>query len=267
MTALNLHYTRSGSGPTLIIVHGLFGAADNWRSQVKQFAEHFDVIAVDLRNHGHSPKSDQHNYDLMATDLLALMDQLGIQSADILGHSMGGKAVMNLALHHPERVKKLIIADVAPVQYPDHHRTIFNALFSVDLTNLKSRSEADALLATQIDSPAIRAFLLKNLQRDKEGHFQWQMNLDVLSDQYANISAPPLSEAERQAHTLQFTGNTLFIKGAESDYILPEYQDEIEALFPHARYKIMGGCGHWVHSQKPVVFNKLVTDFLTAPSS
>ena len=254
---MELNYHRSGSGPTLIILHGLFGSWENWRAQIKKLAEHYDVIAPDLRNHGGSPHAEEIDYALMADDLIELMDRLGIEQALLLGHSMGGKVAMQLALEHPSRVQKLIVADIAPVAYGDHHQEVFQGLFNVDLAQLRSRADADAQLAEYIDSAAVRAFLLKNLQRSRDGVFSWKMHLQALYDSYQNISAAPSAEG-------QYDGPVLFIKGGASDYLLPQHAAAIKARFPHAQYKIIDGAGHWLHAEKPAAFNRLLERFLSA---
>lgn len=253
---MELHYQRSGNGTPLLILHGLFGTWDNWRGQIKLLAQHFDVIAVDLRNHGASPHSEAHDYSLMAADVVELMTHLQIESAHILGHSMGGKVAMQLALEHPQRVQRLIIVDIAPVEYERHHDQVFEGLFSLDPAQLKSRGEADKKLAEHVHDPSVRAFLLKNLYRTESGQFDWRMNLKTLHAQYPQISAAPSASG-------QFQGPALFIKGGDSDYLLAEYEPAIRARFPAAQYKIMAGCGHWPHAEKPTVFNRLVERFLT----
>lgn len=254
---MELNHHRSGKGPTLIILHGLFGSWENWRAQIKRLAEHYDTLAVDLRNHGGSPHEEAIDYPLMAADVVELMDRLGIEQAMLLGHSMGGKVAMQLALDHPQRVQKLIVADIAPVAYPRHHDEVFKGLFSVPLDRIRSRTEADAWLAKQIKDQGVRAFLLKNLVRSREGQFGWKMNLDALYAAYDRISAAPSGEGP-------YTGPVLFIKGGRSDYLKAEYAERIRALFPHASFKVIEGAGHWLHAEKPTAFNRLVENFLAA---
>jgi len=251
-----LNYQIKGDGEPLVILHGLFGTLENWGSQIKTLAEHFQVIAVDMRNHGRSPHSDEMSYPAMADDIAELMTHLELDSALILGHSMGGKAAMQLALSHPEKVKRLIIADISPVQYTPHHDDVFEGLFAINLENLKSRSEADKVLAEKVPELSVRAFLLKNLYRNESGGFSWRMNLPALHSEYIHISKPPAGKP--------FQGPTLFIKGANSDYILPEHREQILELFPTATYKLIQGAGHWPHAEKPELFSKLVLNFLQA---
>lgn len=259
---MQLYYHRTGEGsalPPLIILHGLFGTWENWRAQIKLFAEQFDVIAVDLRNHGLSPHSEAIDYALMATDVLELMERLQIERCALLGHSMGGKVAMQLALEQPHRVARLVVVDVAPVAYEHHHRDTFAGLFAVDPGQVSSRRDADLQLQAHIDDASVRAFLLKNLYRNESGQFAWRMNLPALHDQYDNISAAPPASLEPEA---RYSGPVLFIKGGNSIYLQPEYQETILRLFPAARVKIIAGCGHWPHAEKPELFNKLVMRFL-----
>lgn len=251
---MKLNLQIHGEGEPLIIMHGLFGTLENWGSQIKAFAEHFKVYAVDMRNHGRSPHSDEISYPLMAADILELMDDQGLEKAHILGHSMGGKAAMQLALNHPERIDKLIVVDIAPVQYPHHHTDVFKGLNSVPLASLKSRGEADQLLSQHIDEPSVRQFLLKNLYRNEQKQFAWRMNLPALEQCYDAISLPPEGQA--------YQAPMLFIKGEQSDYITPDYRDAVLSLFPKASYKVIQGTGHWPHAEKPAVFTSLVLKYL-----
>ncbi len=251
---MQLHYQSHGSGAPLVILHGLFGTLENWGAQIKALAGQYQVIAVDLRNHGRSPHSGEMNYPAMAADIVALMDALGIDRAHILGHSMGGKAAMQLALNHPQRVDRLVVVDISPVAYRPHHDDVFKGLYAVDPARLQSRSEADSQLARYVGEPSVRAFLLKNLYRTPEKTFAWRMNLDALHRQYSQISQPPSGAP--------FAGETLFIKGGDSDYILPAHREAILSLFPNAGYKLIQGAGHWPHAEKPALFSKLVLSFL-----
>jgi esterase len=156
-----LNYKQQGEGAPLIILHGLLGTMDNWGGQIKVLSQHFQVIAVDLRNHGHSPHSDDMSYALMADDIVELIDHLGFSKVNIIGHSMGGKTAMQLALNHPERIDQLIVVDISPIEYPPHHANVFEGLYSIDLATLTSRNEASKQLAQYVDDHGTRAFLLK----------------------------------------------------------------------------------------------------------
>lgn len=249
---LNLQIT--GSGAPLIIIHGLFGTLQNWSGQTKALAEHYTVYAVDLRNHGRSPHTQTMSYPEMAADIIELMDQQGLTSAHILGHSMGGKVAMQVAMNNPQRVDKLIIVDIAPVQYPNHHSEVFAGLNAVDLEHLTSRREADQQLSQSIPELAVRQFLLTNLYRNEAKQFAWRMNLPTLEACYDEISKAPCGSA--------FDKPVLFIKGENSDYITPDYRDQILALFPKADYRMIQGSGHWPHAEKAAIFTKLVLNYL-----
>ncbi len=251
-----LHFQRHGQGEPLVILHGLFGTLDNWGAQIKTLSEHFDVIAADLRNHGRSPHSDEMTYRAMSNDLLELLDHLQLERINLMGHSMGGKAAMQFALDHPERVQRLIVVDIAPVRYPSRHNEVIEGLKQIDLPQLKSRSEADSTLSEYVDSTATRAFLLKNLYRNEQKQFAWRMNLPVLEQQYSSIGDAPEGKA--------YTGPVLFLKGGDSDYLLAEHQQPIQQLFPNAGFKIIAGAGHLPHVEKPAIFTRLVDNFLNS---
>ncbi|WP_020681658.1 alpha/beta fold hydrolase [Marinobacterium rhizophilum] len=251
---MQLHHQIQGTGEPLLILHGLFGSLDNWGSQAKALSHDYQVISVDLRNHGRSPHDSEMNYAIMAQDLIELMDSLDLPRARVLGHSMGGKAAMQLALNFPARVEQLIVIDIAPVQYPHHHDDVFRGLFAVELNTLKSRSDAEKQLAPFVKDPMVRAFLLRNLYRTDAGSFAWRVNLDTLHREYANIAAAPTGTP--------YMGPTLFIKGGNSDYIQPEYRDALLALFPHAGYKVIDGAGHWPQAEKPALTTRLLQNFL-----
>lgn len=250
---MKLHYQRSGQGDSLVILHGLFGTLENWGSHIKNLSEHFDVIAVDLRNHGRSAHHDEMSYPLMAEDLVELLNDLEINRTHLLGHSMGGKVAMQFALTYGDRVEKLMVADIAPVVYPPHHEQVFAGLFNVNLTSLKSRSDADKQLQCCIEDAGIRAFLLKNLYRNEAGQFAWRMNLSALKTQYEHIAAAPFGTP--------FEGATRFIKGGLSHYVQAEHTDAVRALFPKADVKVIAGAGHWLHAEKPALFLRQVELF------
>ncbi|WP_207063702.1 alpha/beta fold hydrolase [Motiliproteus sp. SC1-56] len=254
---MKLHYKVSGEGEPLVILHGLFGTLENWGGQVRTLSEHFRVFALDLRNHGRSPWSERMDYPAMADDVLEFLDDQGLEQVAVLGHSMGGKVAMQLALAHPGRVARLIVADIAPVVYPPRHMEVFDGLFSVPLATLQSRGEAEERLKAHVTDPGVRQFLLKNLYRE-EGKFAWRVNLKVLQREYEHIAAAP--EAPRAQGC--YKGPTLFIKGGASEYIQETHRPAIEALFPAARARIMAGVGHWPHAEKPALFTQLVLKFL-----
>ena len=244
-----------GEGQPLIVMHGVFGSSDNWQTVGKEFAADHKVYLVDLRNHGKSPHSETFDYASMADDIVTLMDAEGMSSANLLGHSMGGKVAMNLASRFPERVTKLIVVDIAPKYYPPHHSQIFQGFRSVDLSALKSRRDADEQMAKVIQNIGVRQFILKNLDRDEHGNFIWKLNLDVIEKKANEIGAGMQDEAS-------FDGVTLFISGGKSDYILPDDHENIKSRFPEASIKTIEGAGHWVHAERPNELKEMVLNFL-----
>ncbi|ARN75996.1 alpha/beta fold hydrolase [Oceanicoccus sagamiensis] len=252
-----LHYSVSGEGEPLILLHGLFGMGDNLTSIAKALAGLFTVYQLDLRNHGRSFWADSMRFPEMAADVLAFMDAKAIDHAHLLGHSLGGKVAMQLALSAPERVGRLVVADMAPVYYGGNHDEVFAAINALDLASLASRRDADELLTSYIEEDGVRLFLLKSLYKNEAGQFQWRLNTRVLESRYDDLRQA--LEAEQP-----FTGPTLFIKGELSPYIKTDYRDAIESLFSQAQLKIIQNTGHWLHAEKPVAFNNVVKQFLTA---
>lgn len=243
-----------GQGPNIIILHGLFGSSDNWLPQAKMLAGHYRVFLPDLRNHGQSPHADEFNYQLMAEDIREFIRQHRISAPVVIGHSMGGKAAMTLATHYPEIPSRLIIVDIAPKAYAAQHDSILEGLLSISVEELKSRIEADEALATYVSEPAVRQFLLKNLQRNAEGGFTWKMNLEAISRHY-----PSVGDAVEKHKP--FNGPALFIRGARSRYIRDNDMEGIQALFPKARLLTLD-TGHWVQSEKPGELVDAVKSFL-----
>jgi esterase len=251
-----LNFKEQGQGPVVILIHGLFGSLDNLGLLARPLSEQFRVISLDLRNHGASFHSDEMTYPQQAADVLALLDHLGLDQVAIVGHSMGGKVAMQLAKLAPARIRKLVVADIAPVAYPHaRHRNVFAGLNATLANPPQSRSEAEALLAQHIEIPGVRQFLLKSLARSESG-WGWRFNVPALERNYANIMGWPDDQT-------RFEGPTLFIKGGDSDYVLPEYTDTVMAQFPAANARVIAGTGHWLHAEKPALFNKLVVDFLS----
>ncbi|WP_431300868.1 alpha/beta fold hydrolase [Tabrizicola sp. BL-A-41-H6] len=239
----------------LVIAHGLYGSARNWGVIARRLADRRDVVAVDMRNHGISPRSDVQGYPEMAADLAEVIESLGGR-ADLLGHSMGGKASMVLALTRPDLIRRLVVADIAPVAYSHDQTRHVLAMRRVDLATVTTRAEADAALAPSVDDPALRAFFLQSLDfREKPP--VWRLNLDVLEAEMPKIVGWPDT-------TGRFEGPALFLTGADSGYVRPEYRDTIRALFPKARFAKIPGAGHWLHAEKPREFEETVRVFLEA---
>ena len=247
--------TPSGKLP-LVIGHGLFGSGRNWGVIARRLADTRDVIAVDQRNHGESPRFPVHDYPSMAADLAEVIDHLGGR-ADVLGHSMGGKAAMQLALTQGGMIRRLVVADIAPVAYGHDQTRHIDAMRALDLTDLSTRGEADRRLSATIPDPSLRAFFLQSLDLKAEGGPRWRLNLDVLEAEMPKIVGWPDT-------TGRFDGPTLFLTGAESHYVKPEYRDTIRALFPAARFAKLPGAGHWLHADKPREFEETVRLFLDA---
>lgn len=254
---MKLNYRKSGQGPPLIILHGLFGSADNWFSIAKELEASFTLYLVDQRNHGESPKSDIWNYQVMAEDLLELMEDLQIPKAHLMGHSMGGKAVMKFAFTYPEKVDKLIVADIAPRYYPPHHQEILKGLNAIPVDSIKSRKEADDILAQYINHPGIRQFLLKSLGRNSQNGFEWKVNLPVITAQIEQVG-------EEIAADKPFDRPTLFMGGEKSDYINEEDKKAIAELFTDSRIIFIKNAGHWLHAEQPAAVTETVKAFLGA---
>lgn len=248
------HSARTDTpAPPLLIVHGLFGSARNWNAIAARLADGREVIAVDLRNHGASPWAPTHGYPDMAGDLAEVIGALGGR-ADVLGHSMGGKAAMWLALSEGALVDRLIVADIAPVAYAHDNAQHIRALQALDLAGLNGRAEADRRLAALVPDAALRAFFLQSLDL-KADPPRWRLNLEVLEAEMPKIVGWPGIVA-------QFPGRTLFLSGAQSDYIRPEHRATILALFPAARFVRIPGAGHWLHADAPRAFEETVRVFL-----
>ena len=247
-------YCENAAKNSLIIIHGLYGSAANFKGLAKIYSKYFDVYCIDLRNHGDSPHANNMSYKDMADDVLKFMDDQGLSSSHILGHSMGGKVAMQLALNYPERIEKLIIGDISPVHYPHHHEKIFEGLVKIPLKNINSRGAADNILSHYVNEAGIRMFLLTNLRRGDDGNFKWRINLKVLIREYKSISAAPKGTSHH--------GQTLFIRGELSEYIANHHVPIIMNLFPNARIETIDGCSHWLHSEKPKEFSKILLNFL-----
>lgn len=239
--------------PTLLIVHGLFGSGRNWRAIAKRLSADRQVITVDMRNHGDSFWDANHNYPTMAEDLAQTVDQI-TGPVDVLGHSMGGKAAMVLALRNPPNMNRLIVADIAPVAYAHSQISNVDIMQSLDISNLTRRTQADDLLKDHIQDEATRAFLLQSLNLSDSGN-NWKLNLDALRSNMDHIVGFPDVKGT-------FTNDTLFIKGALSDYVLPEHAHTINSLFPNYAIEDIPNAGHWVHAEAPRPFLNAVTEFL-----
>lgn len=251
-----LNMVRHGTeteGTPLVIAHGLFGSARNWGAVAKRLGARRRVVAVDLRNHGDSPRDPDNSYEAMARDLAEVVDGLGGR-ADLLGHSMGGKAMMALALTRPDLVSRLIVADIAPVAYSHTQLGHVEAMRRIDLSACKRRSDADRLLADEVPEPELRAFFLQSLAFGADGA-AWKLNLPVLAEQMPVIMGFPQLG-------LRFDGPTLFLAGGASDYLDAANWAKAQEMFPKAVRAILPGVGHWLHAEAPGPFVEAVEAFL-----
>lgn len=251
-----LSYTRSGTGQPLVVLHGLFGSGRNWQSHRRHFGSQFEVFNVDLRNHGESFHSDDMNYPAMAEDVVALLQSLGLGACNLLGHSMGGKVAMMLAVDYPGLIRRLIVADIAPVSYFHHYDDLIEPILALPLNSLESRAQADQLLRQNIPEDQLRAFLLQNLVREPDG-WRWRVNWRAI---------------QRDMEFLTGFGDlpegwcidvpTLFIRGDRSDYVGDSEIDVIQRHFTQAEIATIEDAGHWLHAEKPEVFAHMVLEFL-----
>ena len=244
--ALPLHFDETGNGRPMVIVPGLFGSTRNWRSVASCLANRYRVITVDQRNHGESPHADEMDFACMAADVQALADSLGLTEPILLGHSMGGKTAMVAALLSPQRWRRLIVVDIAPVTYRQRFSDLVDAMMSIPVETLKNRAHADAMLAPVEPDPAIRNFLLHNLVA-AQGHYRWRINLSAIRSALHSLRAFPVLEKT-------FAGPTVFIRGERSHAISPEHGPTIKALFPDSRTLTIPGAGHWPHTESPDAF-------------
>lgn len=251
---MKLQHRIIGEGKPLIILHGLFGSSDNWQTHAKRFSDYFQVILVDQRNHGHTEWSDEFNYDFLAADLHELITDLKLEKVNLIGHSMGGKAVMRYAQLYPETIEKMIVVDMGIKQYPPHHQQILAGIHAVNRTAMDSRSKAEETLTPFVPEIGTRQFLLKNLYWIEKGKLAWRMNVAVLESEMDQIlKALPEQEVFVQ---------TLFIRGAASNYITDEDIPEMENQFPDSSFITIENAGHWVHAEQPEDFMNAVLEFL-----
>lgn len=254
MSAL-LNYKLEGNGNPVIVIHGLFGNLDNLGSLTRNLKNNYKTISIDMRNHGQSFHSTEHSYPSMAEDIIQLATHLNLSDIRFIGHSMGGKAAMKVAALRPDLIHSLVILDIAPVAYPNRrHDDVFAGLKATQNVRLTSRNEALTILRQHIDTDSVCQFLAKSLYRNKTtATYQWRFNIDALYHNYANIlgweTQPPVDIP------------TLFIKGGQSEYILPEYRESVIAQFPQTKAHILANTSHWLHSEKPDDVLKIIHKF------
>jgi pimeloyl-ACP methyl ester carboxylesterase len=251
---IKLHYKHSGSGPVVIILHGLFGSLDNWQTMSRLLSEHYSVYCLDLRNHGKSPHTDDFSIGLMAADVVNFIKDHGFLSVHLIGHSMGGKVALEMLNFKSNIIDKVMILDIAPKSYPKGHEQIFKAMFSLDLQSLSSRNSADEQLKLSIPDFTVRQFILKNLDRDKEGKFVWKVNLNAVYKNYDEINKEIIFKH-------RVLNEVLFVKGSLSFYILKDDEQIIKQVLPNAKFYEIEGAGHWIHADKPEELKRLIIQF------
>lgn len=266
-----LNYQISGNGTPVILIHGLFGNLDNLKTLGNSLTNH-QVIRVDVPNHGLSPRWPDMDYPSMAKAMTQLLEELSLKSAHFVGHSMGGKIAMAAALLYPEYVKSVVAADIAPVAYNPRHQLVFAALNQLEIKNLSSRAQGLAELVNSGIDEGTAQFLLKNLQKDDTG-FSWKMNLSGLQASYDKLIGWDLSCSDFSTNTtanqtrdnqLSYPGPSLCIRGGDSDYVKAEHSEQFMRQFPAIQAKTLTGAGHWLHAQKPAIFNRLIGDFIAS---
>ncbi len=251
---IRLNYKTYGEGSPVLIFHGIFGMLDNWNSFGKKLAETHKVYLIDQRDHGRSPHTDEFSYPILAQDIFDFLVEHNLEKVHLIGHSMGGKAVMEFALSHPDKVVKMVVVDMGIKAYEGGHEYIIDALSNVPIDEVTSRRMVEEHLSQEINSFSVRQFLMKNLTRNPEGGYTWKINLSLLKESYADLMAHDLSQRER------VEVDTLFINGLKSDYILSEDESKILEVFPLASFLGLEA-GHWVHAEKPEELLKQVQLF------
>ena len=251
-----LHSQIIGTGTPFVILHGFLGMSDNWKSLGKKFAaQGYQMHLIDQRNHGRSFHDPVFNYQAMAADLLSYCEYHKLDQIVLLGHSMGGKTAMEFAVAHPNRVLKLVIADIAPRQYGEHHQDVLKALGLLDLSIIDSRAKADQVLANYIKEQGVRLFLLKNLYWIEKKQLALRVNLPVVSREVSQVG-------KALDVTAVFDKETLFVRGENSGYITSFDETSIQKQFPKSQIKTVSNAGHWLHAENPEQFHQIVVDFL-----
>lgn len=252
-----LHSNIIGEGKPFVILHGFLGMGDNWKTLGKQFSEQgYEVHLVDQRNHGRSFHEGDFDYDILAEDLKKYCEYHELENIILLGHSMGGKTAMLFAAKYPEKVEKLIVADISPRFYPIHHDAILKGLAALDFNEISSRTEADEVLSKYVSEFGIRQFLLKNLFWVEKGQLGLRVNLEVLTKNISEVGeALPIH--------LKFEKSTLFLRGDRSEYIGANDERLIKMQFPNASIATVNKAGHWLHAENPKEFYQFVIEFIT----
>lgn len=267
---MHLFHRVEGTGKPLIIVHGLYGSSDNWLTVAKKLSAEYTVYLIDQRNHGRSPNSDEHSYEAMKNDLAEFFEQHKIGKATVIGHSMGGKTAMSFAADYPEHIEKLVVVDIAPKDYfllNDEsqyylHNNILRAMLEINFSKIESRKQVENFLKEKIDNTQIIQFLLKNVHRNKETHkYEWRLNVPVLYDNLDGIiSGVNARWFDDRIPIAAYP--VLFLKGANSNYILPEDYSSITRIYPEASIVEIPDAGHWLHAEQPQLFMDALWSFL-----
>ncbi len=262
------HREYGSKGPVMVILHGLYGASDNWVSIARQLEADYRIFILDQRNHGQSPHSDIHDYENMAGDLLEFFNDKNIDKAHLIGHSMGGKTVMRFALQNPERINKLVVLDIAPKSYAsfsnyaqitNNHQLIIDSMLNVDFQNISSRQDIDQQLSAHLPDTKLSQFLLKNIERKKDGSYQWRLNLPIIKSSLEQIM-DGFSELDPETHQAKIP--SIFIRGEKSGYVMDEDTLIMRKFFKDAEMVSIPNAGHWLHAEQPELLIKTLAYFL-----
>jgi esterase len=248
-------YSDNPHKPWILMIHGLFGSLDNLSALRRELSDSFQILSVDLPDHGKSTFTQGFDFTLYAEQLWALTKQLSIPRLSLLGHSLGGKVAMQIALTQQQHIEHLVVLDIAPIAYEPRHSNVFKGLGNVDLSTLTSRKQADEMLREYIKENSTRQFLLKSLYQ-QDDKWAWRFNLHVLERDYFLLSSAITSSSP-------FTGKVLLVKGELSDYLLAQHRNAILQLFPNAKSKMVGATGHWLHAEKPQICGEIIRNFLS----
>ncbi len=262
---MKLFYRTLGEGKPFVILHGLYGASDNWLTVANYFKHSYKVIIPDIRNHGESPHDDEMDFEVMSEDVLEMLNDLAIDKCILMGHSMGGKLAMKFAFDNPDKIEKLIIVDVASKSYLsgyskhfEFHKNVVSKMNSMNVQTIQSRGEAERKLMEVAKSEKIVRFLLKNLKREKGNGYAWKLNIKSIHRNLHKL----IDGVENDQQSLQFSLPTLFIKGEKSDYITTEDKKQIKSVFTNLKFVEIKDTGHWVHAEKTNEFTKEVLSFI-----
>lgn len=260
---MKLHFRKIGEGTPLIILHGLFGSADNWNSLAKEFSKNFEVYIIDQRNHGLSPHHSEFNYRVMSNDLLEFLNDNNLDKASIIGHSMGGKVLMQFASENANRINKMIVVDISPRYYPPHHQTVLRALHTIDFDIVETRKKVEELIGPILNDISTTQFLLKNVYwkdvlGSEEKKLAWRFNLDAITNNIEQIGLESPQPNPSDANKL----NVLFIRGENSKYILEDDNRLIRTYYPNAIIRTITNAGHWVQAEQPKQFYEMVLEYL-----